>query len=202
MFILIKSYIMIIIMLITGPLQILLNAMPGSKAFSDWLKKTASYLLPYPICAAMFIFAAVLIGDPTRAVGFQVGSTNVFGTQEANPFGVNPDAIAIDGGVWLPPFTLTSSNLAANDLMVLIGFFVFAMTPMVVKMAQDWLQVKESPYTSEIAAGLGGAWTLAQGPIGMVRGVKQQAEHRRLLQQQSGWIGDAVSKGRTTAPQK
>ena len=56
--------------------------------------------------------------------------------------------------MWLPPFTLTdslvnSANPEAADILTLIGFFIFLMTPAAVKMAQDWLQVKESPYTAE-----------------------------------------------------
>jgi hypothetical protein len=65
---LLKSYVMLIIQTITAPVQILMNAMPGSKAFSTWLKTTASYLIPFPVAAAMFIFSAILIGNPKNAI--------------------------------------------------------------------------------------------------------------------------------------
>ena len=39
-----------------------MNAMPGSKAFSTWLKTTASYLIPFPVAAGMF----PLLSHPCR----------------------------------------------------------------------------------------------------------------------------------------
>jgi hypothetical protein len=147
---LVKSYVMLIVQTITAPLQILMNAVPGSKAFSEWLKKTASYLIPFPVAAGMFIFAAILVGNPTDAT-----ILNDFGG-DANPFGVDQGAAIYQNrqDMWLPPFTLTDSLTGAAepgalDVLTLIGFFIFLMTPAAVKMAQDWLQVKESPYTAE-----------------------------------------------------
>lgn len=205
MWVLIKCYFMLLVQTITAPLQILMNAVPGSKAFSEWMKKTASYLLPFPVVAAMFIFAAVLIGDPSRATIMQ--GQPLFGKDDANPFGINPSAELYSnyggsatsgksntGSIWLPPFTLTDYSEEPASLMVLLGFFIITMTPAAAKMAQEWLQVKESPYASEIGAGLGGAWGLAQYPIGIGKGIKQQAEQRSLMQAQAGWIGNAVNK--------
>jgi hypothetical protein len=84
MFALAKSYVMLIVQTVTAPLQILMNALPGSKAFSEWLKKTASYLIPFPVAAVMFIFAAILIGDPTKSTIFHNNNTT-----NANPFDLN-----------------------------------------------------------------------------------------------------------------
>lgn len=169
MFALIKSYIMLIVQTVTAPIQILMNAMPGSKAFSEWLKKTASYLIPFPVAAAMFIFSAILIGNPKDAIvandWWPGEATSGIGSSPAaighqNPFGVK--TIADGQTLWLPPFTLTDSLInRANpdnaDVLAIIGFVVFLMTPAAVQMAMDWLQVKESPYTAEAfsSAGMG-----------------------------------------------
>ncbi len=153
MFALIKSYVMLIVQTVTAPLQILLNAMPGSKAFSEWLKKTASYLIPFPVAAAMFLFSAMLVGNPTDATILKDLDPN-----DANPFGVNQghEVYSSRDQIWLPPFTLTGgTDIANQDVLTLIGFFVFLMTPAAVKMAQDWLQVKESPYTAEAFSSVG-----------------------------------------------
>lgn len=208
MWVLLRCYFMLLVQTITAPVQLLMNAVPGSKAFSGWLKKTASYLLPFPVVASMFIFAAVLIGDPSRATIMQ--GNGLYG-DDGNPFGINSSAQLYNnyggsltsgksnsGSIWLPPFTLTNYSEEPASLMVLLGFFIITMTPAAAKMAQEWLQVKESPYASEIGASLGGAMTLAQYPIGIGKGIKQQAEQRRLMQDQANWIGNAVSKNRTT----
>lgn len=197
MFTLVKAYVMLIVQTVTAPVQILMNAMPGSKAFSEWFKKTASYLIPFPVVGAMFIMAAVFVGDTSRATFW---NSNIFGG-DTNPFSIKADTLGSGDAIWLPPFTLSGTNLQGNDLMALIGFFIFTMTPAAAKMAQDWLQVKESPYASEIGAGLSGAWGLAQGPIGIGRGIKQQAEQRTLMRDQAKWIGNAVGTNKTQEPE-
>lgn len=198
MFVLVKAYVMLIIQTVTAPVQILMNAMPGSKAFSEWLKKTASYLLPFPVVAAMFIFAAILVGDPTESTLWNMGAYGASG----NPFGIDGSSsfyaqTGTDGSMWLPPFTLTGTDLQANDLMGLIGFFIFTMTPAAAKMAMDWLQVKESPYTSEIGAGLGGAMALGKTAYGWKTSLEHQREATRQLdyqKQMAAGIKDLASK--------
>lgn len=190
---LVKSYVMIIIQTITAPVQILMNAMPGSKAFSEWLKRTASYLIPFPVAAAMFIFSAILVGNPRDVIvandWWPGEATSGLGSSPAllgqkNPFGVKP--IADGQELWLPPFTLTDSliNRATPDsvdLLAIIGFFVFLMTPAAVKMAQDWLQVKESPYIAESMANLkGGAMPIESG-VAMVKHRMQLEEQRKMF---------------------
>jgi hypothetical protein len=178
---LLKSYVMIIVQLVTSPLQLLLNALPGSKAFSGWLKKTASYLIPFPVAAAMFIFSAILVGDPTQATIIK----DVFNNGSANPFGINQDhEFYTTSGekLWMPPFTLTGSvDMNTQDIMVLLGFIVFLMTPAAVKMAQDWLQVKESPYTSEALANFKGGFAPIQAGIGIVKHRYQLEEQRQMF---------------------
>jgi|GEM_PF-988799 len=203
---LIKSYVMLIVQTITAPLQILMNAMPGSKAFAEWLKKTASYLIPFPVAACMFIFSAVLIGNPKDAIvanDWWPGNATegllqnpVLYTHQ-NPFGVKSD-IAASQDVWLPPFTLTDTFLAnANpqnvNILALIGFFVFLMTPAAVKMAQDWLQVKESPYTAEALSSLKTGYGVGiQQPIAWGKSIGNMARERRERREQAGWIGKAA----------
>lgn len=195
LFALIQAYVMIIVQLVTAPIQILMNAMPGSKAFSTWLKKTASYIVPFPVAAAMFIFSAVLIGDPTKATIFR----DVFNTGSANPFGINQGHefySTFNDEIWLPPFTLTGGvDFVAHDVMILIGFVIFTMTPSAVKMAQEWLQVKESPYAAEAFQGFVGiASTPAKG-IWSVGSHKYQEHQQRKLYAE---IGKNMSKPEPT----
>jgi len=198
MFVLIKSYVMLIVQTVTAPAQILLNAMPGSKAFSEWLKKTASYLIPFPVAAAMFIMAAVFVGDPTEST--LMGD---LWPGDANPFGINRNNEFYDayysgflgdsqGGIWLPPFTLTGSvDITAPDIMILIGFFIFNMTPATVKMAQDWLQVKESPYTAEAFAGSGIAAKGVTMPVSWLWRTKKEEEMARM---QAKYLGSQIKQ--------
>jgi len=194
---LIKSYVMIIIQTITAPAQILMNALPGSKAFSSWLKTTASYLLPFPVAATMFIFSAILIGNPTDKTllgDMWPGDTNPFGVKNSADIYQNKDKM------WLPPFTLTdsivnSANPQSLDVLALIGFFVFLMTPSAVKMAQEWLQVKESPYSAEALKGFTGVVTTGVGyPTGWVKQARSLHEQRGVQEYGARKYAEAADK--------
>lgn len=198
---LVKSYVMLIVQTITAPVQILMNAMPGSKAFSTWLKTTASYLLPFPVAACMFIFSAILIGNPTSAVArndWWPGDGGPATASHQNPFGVKD----IAGGetIWLPPFTLTDSigataNPDSLNVLALIGFFVFLMTPSAVKMAQEWMQVKESPYAAEAFKGFAGVVSTGVGyPVGWTKQARGLREQRSMAEYQARANVDATKK--------
>lgn len=176
-FVLTKSYIMLIIQTVTAPVQILMNAMPGSKAFSEWLKKTASYLIPFPVAAAMFLAAAMFIGNPTNSTKLGGDGANPFGINESHEFYQSWST----NDVWMPPFTV-DFHWEAWDIMILIGFFIFAMTPAAVTMAQNWLQVKESPYIAEAFGGIGTAY----GMYEWYEKQKQKKEAKELYDIQTG----------------
>jgi hypothetical protein len=184
---LVKSYVMLIIQTITAPVQILMNAMPGSKAFSTWLKTTASYLIPFPVAASMFIFSAILIGNPKDVIvanDWWPGDGGPAGALVQNPFGVK--SLTDGSEIWLPPFTLTDAliNRAtpdSTDILAIIGFFVFLMTPAAVKMSQDWLQVKESPYVAEGLANLKGGYMPIEAGTAMVKHRIQLEEQRKMF---------------------
>jgi hypothetical protein len=183
MWALLKAYVMLIVQTVTAPVQILMNALPGSQAFGGWLKKTASYLIPFPVAAAMFIFAAVLIGDPTESTIFKDWDDS----GNANPFAIDSNEALYTGGsekIWLPPFTFTGSvDFNTADILGIIGLFIFAMTPAAVKMAQDWLQVKESPYTAEAVSNImAGTWPI-KGAVGVIQSRQQEARQRRMYQE-------------------
>ena len=198
---LVKSYVMLIVQTITAPVQILMNAMPGSKAFGTWLKTTASYLIPFPVAAAMFIFSAILIGNPKDAIvanDWWPGNGGPAATGQQNPFGVK--TIADGQTLWLPPFTLTDSiggtaNPDNADVLALIGFFVFLMTPSAVKMAQEWMQVKESPYAAEAFKGFAGVVTTGVGyPVGAVKQARSLHEQERMAEYGARANAEAADK--------
>jgi hypothetical protein len=103
----------------------------------------------------MFIVAAIFIGNPTNSTKLKS-----FDPRDANPFGINENSSFYDTWghganhkIWTPPFTF-DLGWEDWDVMIILGFFILTMTPAAVKMAQDWLQVKESPYTNEIFGGV------------------------------------------------
>ncbi|MBI5620182.1 hypothetical protein HY949_00195 [Candidatus Gottesmanbacteria bacterium] len=64
-FLLLDSYINIIVALIISPLQLMLEAVPGVDAFGSWIKNLISKLLVFPTTAALLLvtFYLVTLGD-------------------------------------------------------------------------------------------------------------------------------------------
>ena len=54
-----NSYISVILSLVIGPFQILMEAVPGSNGFSGWFKNLLANLSVFPVASAMFMLATV-----------------------------------------------------------------------------------------------------------------------------------------------
>jgi hypothetical protein len=81
----------------------------------------------------------------------------------------------------------------------LIGFIVFLMTPSAVKMAQEWLQVKESPYASEAFGGFVG---IASAPVKGMWSIGSQRYQDAKARKLYGEIGKNIQAPSTGEDRK
>ncbi len=65
-FMLINAYVQIIIGLLTSPLQLLLEAIPGSKSFESWIKNLFSNIIVFPITAILLMISVILVNSTTQ----------------------------------------------------------------------------------------------------------------------------------------
>jgi len=122
------AYIQIILALIIGPLQLLLEAFPGSTAFSSWFKNLIANLAVFPIAGAMFMLSAVFIH-----------------------FSKDPSAT-----IWTPPYTAAVfSNTGAVTYIVSLGI-LFAI-PSVAGSVKEALKAKSPIQIGGGGGGGGGA---------------------------------------------
>lgn len=61
LFMLLSAYIQIIVAVLTGPIQIMLDAVPGSNGFTSWIKGLLSQLMVFPITSIMLTISYFLI---------------------------------------------------------------------------------------------------------------------------------------------
>jgi len=88
------AYIQIIFALIFAPIQLVMEALPGSTAFSDWIKNLFANLIVFPIGAGAFMLSAM------------------FANMANNP----------NAQLWTPPFaTLVPSSTRSIAALVAIG---------------------------------------------------------------------------------
>lgn len=59
-FMLIDAYINIIISLLTAPFHLMMEAVPGTNAFSNWFKNLLSKIIVFPVTAVLLLVAAIL----------------------------------------------------------------------------------------------------------------------------------------------
>ncbi len=174
-FALLMSYVQIILLAILGPLQLMLNALPGSDAFSKWFRNILANALAFPAAALMIVFAAAIMGQTGADWNIQSGIGFTDSTS-----GVN----------WIPPLVFGDGSGATNPVdavMALLGIGVLLMTPKVVDMVKEWVQAPEFKYGSAIGEAVGFGWRGAKWApshvIGTGLGLRaEEAERMRQLE--------------------
>ncbi len=124
-----SSYIQIIISLLLAPLQLLMEALPGSNSFSSWIKNLAANLAVFPIGGAMFMLSSIFANFSSNPG--KLGSTNL----------------------WIPPYTSVASNTTAIGALISLGI-LFAI-PSVAGSVKEALKAK--PAMPMFDTGGGGA---------------------------------------------
>lgn len=135
-FLLFFAYLRIILATIFAPVILLLEAVPGQKAFSKWIKSLLADLATFPIVIGMIIVSTIV--------------TNTGISPSAKPF-------------WQAPF-IHSTQSAPGGLTTLIGIGILFMIPDVVKSVKKLIGLKESPF--KVGAGLFFGGSAAAGQTG------------------------------------
>ncbi|MFH0749885.1 MAG: hypothetical protein V1917_03150 [Candidatus Gottesmanbacteria bacterium] len=107
-----STYIKIIIALVFAPFQLLLEAVPGSKAFDSWFRGLIANILIFPAASVLFLLSAVFM---------QLSNT--------------------DGTLWHPPYAGLFVN-NATSIGALISLGILFMIPNVGKMINEALKPK------------------------------------------------------------
>lgn len=150
-FSLLMSYIQIIALVILGPLQIMLNALPGSDAFSKWFRSLLANAMAFPAAAIMLVFAAALTSQSGTTWNIKPGIGFTSSTS---------------GVQWVPPLIAGSWGGRANStnaVVALFGIGVLMLTPKVVDMVKEAIQAPEFKYLSAIGEATGFGWQRTGG---------------------------------------
>ena len=144
---LLMSYIGIIISVITAPFQLMLNAIPGSNSFVNWIKGLLANVLVFPAIAILFLMAAVLTEGYHTSAQWGI---EVTGTADK---------------IWQAPLLGINTEAGGVKSLLALGFIMLA--PKVVSMIKEALKVEKG-------AGMGGALAPIAGVVGLpVQGVQQ-----------------------------
>ena len=180
---LLKSYIIMLLSIIFSPLILLGNIIPGSKTFGTWLKNIFAELSVFISTMIMFVFAFYFMG-PMRML---YGTINMPGTGVGDPLA--------NGNMWVPSPLMGQLpqdwglGLNSEGWFALIGVGMLLMIPKLAEMIKNALQIKDLGYGSAISEGL--MW----GPGAIQKGAGTHLG-RQLQQQGFGAISDKLGDTR------
>lgn len=144
----IKNFALLVIAIITGPLEIMLGIITQSTGFGSWLKKIIGYSIFYPVLGLLYFLAFFFL--------FQGGSGLT--VDSTTPFFPTPDFIPASS--WSPP--LTAINLGQSPILwVAISYVIFVEIPKVSEMIQSFISGKSWAFGSginEVNSGLQSQW--------------------------------------------
>jgi len=161
---LLKTYIQLIITIILGPWQIMMGLLPGQGGFGAWLRNMIANASVFVVVPLMFFFNMLLwrpsafnnlaLNIPTAGAG---GRVLQLITELFDPFGaVN---IGVSGST-LPD--LPFINGGGSFFTLILGYAILALTPKVADMVRDALKIPPFKY--------GTAFGEALGPLGFAGG--------------------------------
>lgn len=158
MWIMIKTFVSILLLTITGPFRILIGtAFPGTGGFGEWFKSLVTHLAVYPVIGVLFLMSYIFLSGAfytdsgwaqtftdlanlfTGGQGFMIGW---FG------FGVNRDLFTGSGiSTWTPPMTLGGY---ISLLWLFASFACISMIPKTVELIQSLISGKQFAYGTAI----------------------------------------------------
>lgn len=151
---LLKAYVMLILRICIGPLQIMLDLIPGQKGFGPWMRNLIADASVFVVVPVMFIIQHILSWDPFV--------NNILGLKALGPL--------VTGGIGgtelnLPYF---HSVLTGGDFVTRwgIGFVIFAITPKMADIIRDMLKIPPFKYGNAIGEAFAAGTLIPRGIIG------------------------------------
>ena len=149
-FMLLSSYLKIIMYIIFAPFILLFNVIPGNGSFGWWFKNLFGELIVFP--------TVIIISMVGRAI-LEVNTAQIISNPNADVFRL--------------PFLY---GIEASDINLLVSVGLILLTPDFIKMVKDWIGVTESPFNFGPGTFLGGASMVTsvagfQGQLGGIKNV-------------------------------
>lgn len=144
-FLIFKNFAMVMLTIVTGPLEILLGTVTQGSGFGPWFKKLISQLAVYPVLGLMFFLSFFFLWQ-----GASAGGT---GYVESFPF--NPKQNEITDNEWKPPFSFGvfgAGGPAGGDsiMWVIVSFVIFSQITKVAEIIQAFIAGKPLGYGLDI----------------------------------------------------
>jgi hypothetical protein len=151
LYILIKTYVSILLLIIVAPFQILIGMIPGSTGgFKSWLNSMIANLAVYPVVGLLFVLAFLFLAQSlTIAIDF-IGTADNF-ARWALPF--NPTGVLPLTTTWDPPLTFGTNG--GRFLYAMTSFAIYMMIPKAANMIKSFFEKRPFEAGSAIGEAIG-----------------------------------------------
>lgn len=145
LFMLIKTYINVILNIVMGPIQILMGVFSKNAGFTSWIRSLISNLAVFPVTGILFFGAFFFLAQTMNVLGW-TSISNLF-----TPFAIEGDFFS-DTTSWNPPLTFGQGN--TNILMLLISYTIFVSIPKAAEAAKAMIEGGKFDTSSNIGVGV------------------------------------------------
>ncbi|OGM03996.1 hypothetical protein A2715_03875 [Candidatus Woesebacteria bacterium RIFCSPHIGHO2_01_FULL_39_32] len=190
--VLFRTFINVVLLIIFSPLLILAGVFPGSGGFGGWLKNLASQVAVFPGVIAMFflahyIFWSSLDANPNASLMDQlfIALNNLFpNVNIINPLEIDP--LGTTGSIQLPGFNLPVGGIFG----FLVAFGILMLAPSIANIIQSALSGRPFGYGTAIgapiAAGAGAVWSPFGYQLGSLKEAYGKQRGQKLYEQLAG----------------
>lgn len=168
LWLLIKSYVTVILLIIVAPLFILIGSIQIQGGFGTWLRNLLANLIVFPLVGIM-VFLANFFAIASLPADSQIASA-IAGWDSINPFGFKIGLL--EGSTQLPAAFGPATTPAY--LGIIIGFGIVMMIPSIGNMLKEIFKTPTLPFGSEIGKTTGIPWVSTKaGVSGISAGVEK-----------------------------
>src|SRR4030065_370530 len=176
LWVLLKTYVNILLLIIAAPFQILIGMIPGSTGgLGPWLSSMIANLAVYPVVGLLF-FVSFMFLSPSVIINFPVMFAGVVEWSDFAewllPFNPNPQLLPAQT-TWDPPLLGWLGN-GGKFLYLMGSFAIFCMIPQEANMIKAFMEKKPFDYGSAIGEDIGTAATYGRGGLGWYAGKVEQ----------------------------
>lgn len=146
---LVKSYVILLMQIMIGPLQIMLDLVPGQSGFGPWIRNLIANASVFVVVPVMLVIQHVISWDPI--------TNNILHIETLGPGGLRGVNLQLPYydllGSWGGQGALGEWNFITRFIL---GFVIFSMTSKIADMIRDLLKIPAFKYGVDVGGTIGG----------------------------------------------
>jgi len=152
---LIKTYLQLILAIIAGPWQIMLGLLPGQQGFGAWFRNIIAQASVFVVVPVMFMISLILMSTPMGGMGSYLAAifswvSGFFPTGTWDP-GINAAPLSAPGNFPQLPFNSSPGML----MYFMIAFATLSLIPKAAELVRDALKIPAFKYGTAFGEALG-----------------------------------------------